>query len=144
MTNETGNRKPLLVTLPIRIKGYDIDFVGHVNNIVYIRWLEDLRLFLLDTYLPLDGLIASGVAPVVVNTEIHYRQGIVLADRDVTARMWVTDFGRATFFLGAEFAVGDDVRCTATQRGTFLGLDSGRPVRVPEPLKEKFRAELGA
>ena len=34
--------RPLLVTLPIRVQTYDIDFASHVNNQVYIRWLEDL------------------------------------------------------------------------------------------------------
>jgi acyl-CoA thioester hydrolase len=33
---------------PLPIRTYDIDFAGIVSNIVFIRWLEDLRLALLD------------------------------------------------------------------------------------------------
>ncbi len=29
--------------LEIEIKTYDIDVAGRVNNIVYVRWIEDLR-----------------------------------------------------------------------------------------------------
>ena len=36
--------KPLEISLDLPIKTYDIDFAGIVSNIVYIRWLEDLRL----------------------------------------------------------------------------------------------------
>ena len=140
MGDERVERRSLLVSLPIRVKTYDIDFVGHVNNIVYVRWLEDLRLQFLDTHLPLDGLVAEGVVPVVVNTEIHYRQAIVLDEKVVLARMWVQDMGKAAFYLGADFLVEDEVRCSATQRGTFVSMESGRPVRVPAVLREKFSA----
>ena len=38
---------------PLPIRTYDIDFAGIVSNIVFIRWLEDLRLGLLDQAYPL-------------------------------------------------------------------------------------------
>ena len=40
-------KRPLLVTLPHNVQTYDIDFANHVNNQVYVRWLEDLRMELL-------------------------------------------------------------------------------------------------
>ena len=135
--------KPLHVTLPIRVRGYDIDFVGHVNNIVYIRWLEDLRMHLLDVYYPLEKVTAIGVAPVIVTTNIHYRQPISLDDREVTGEMWIDRLEAATFHLAAEFRVGEKLRCTATQRGTFINMEKNRPVRVPTPLREQFEAQRG-
>ena len=50
-------RKTLEVSLNLSIQTYDIDFAGIVSNIVYIRWLEDLRLKMLETYLPLEQLM---------------------------------------------------------------------------------------
>lgn len=130
--------RPLLVEIPIRVKTYDIDFVGHVNNIVYIRWLEDLRLKLLDDHYPLEKLIEQGQSPIIVNTEIHYRQGITLDDRTVSASMWISGLERVTMFLSAEFRVGDDVRATATQRGTFVDTAKMRPIRIPGGLRELY------
>ncbi len=37
--------------LPIRT--YDIDFAGIVGNIVYVRWLEDLRLAMMEEAYPI-------------------------------------------------------------------------------------------
>jgi acyl-CoA thioester hydrolase len=37
----------MLVELELPIRTYDIDFAGIVSNIVYIRWLEDLRIQML-------------------------------------------------------------------------------------------------
>jgi acyl-CoA thioesterase FadM len=39
----TDKTKPLSVELSLNVNTYDIDVAGHVNNIVYIRWLEDMR-----------------------------------------------------------------------------------------------------
>jgi len=36
--------RPFLIEVPLPVRTYDIDFAGIVSNIVYIRWLEDLRL----------------------------------------------------------------------------------------------------
>ena len=46
--------KDLLVTLPLNVRTYNIDFAGIVSNIVYIRWHEDLRLEMLDRYFPIQ------------------------------------------------------------------------------------------
>ena len=142
MTN--SEVKPLLVELPIRVKTYDVDWIGHVNNIVYVRWLEDLRLHLLDTHFPLDALRDRGLAPIIVTTNIHYRKGISLSDHEVLARMWVSDFGRATFYLEAEFRVAGDLRCTAGQRGTFIDQAKMKPVRVPQGLIDAYQAYSGS
>lgn len=135
--------KPLLVEMPIRVKTYDIDFVGHVNNAVYVRWLEDLRLHLLDTYFPLEPMREQGIAPIIVTTNIHYRQGITLSDAHVHARMWVKEFRLASFFLQAEFLVGDEMKCTAEQRGTFVDQEKMKPIRVPRGLADIFDEHTG-
>lgn len=133
-----SDHKPMFIEQIIRVKTYDIDFVGHVNNAVYIRWLEDLRLHLLDTFYPLEEMTADSIAPIIVNTNIHYRQGIVLNDKHVTAQMWVKDFALATFRLEAQFFVNGDLKCTADQRGTFIDTEKMRPVRVPERFQKLF------
>ena len=132
--------KPFLTELTLRVKTYDIDFVGHVNNAVYVRWLEDLRLELLDIYYPLEEMTAESFVPIITNTSVHYKQGIVLDDKHVTARMWMASLERATFHLNAEFRVGDDIRCTATQRGAFVHNKTMKIIRIPERMASQFHA----
>ena len=130
--------KPFFTELKIRVKTYDIDFVGHVNNAVYIHWLEDLRLQLLDLYYPLEEMTADNFSPVIINTSIHYKQGIVLADKYVTGKMWMESLDKASFHLAAEFSVNDNIRCTATQRGAFVDTQKMRIIRVPQRMAEQF------
>ena len=49
MTEQPSSDR-LEVQRPLRVKPYDIDVVGVVSNIVYVRWMEDLRMAMLDGY----------------------------------------------------------------------------------------------
>jgi acyl-CoA thioester hydrolase len=127
-------QRPLFVEREIAVKTYDIDFAGHVSNIVYIRWLEDLRLAVLEEYFPLEKQMREGYAPVLTRTEIDYKAPIRLFDR-VVARMWARDAGLVRMALEAEFLVGERLCATARQQGVMARLADGRPIRLPGELR---------
>jgi len=135
MTNSAVRK--LEVTLPFTVKTYDIDFAGIVSNIVYIRWLEDLRLKLLDTYLPLEQQMARGFGPVLGTTHIEYKRPIRLFDRPV-GKMWVEKFGRTSWSLHAEFLLDGQGVALAQQSGAFVDYTTMRPTAVPADLRAKF------
>jgi len=131
------SREPLFVELTFRPKTYDIDFAGHVSNIVYIRWLEDLRMALLEAYLPLNALMEKGIAPVVINTSIDYRKAVRLFDT-VKGAMWGSSVESVKGILSAEFSVNETIVASASQIGLFVRLQGGRPVPFPEELRRHF------
>jgi len=45
------------IEIELDISTYDIDIAGHVNNIVFIRRIEDLRHKLLASRYPLEELL---------------------------------------------------------------------------------------
>lgn len=125
---------------PIRqefsIKTYDIDFAGIVSNIVYVRWLEDLRLQLLSHAYPLDRLVADGLGPVLLETHITYRSALTIHDKP-EGRMSVEAMGRVRWTVSAEFVTPSSgrVHATARQTGLFVRLDTHRPVPIPQQLR---------
>ena len=131
------NQKPLAVTLNLQVKTYDIDFAGIVSNIVYLRWLEDLRLEMLKTYLPLKQLMARGYCPIIASTEIKYKRALRMFDRPV-AKMWVSELGRSRCTLQAEICLNNQIVTTATQMGFFINLETMRPMAIPEELKNIY------
>ncbi|MCI0576450.1 MAG: acyl-CoA thioesterase [Chloroflexi bacterium] len=131
--------KPLSIELTLTVKTYDVDFAGIVSNIVYIRWLEDLRLQILAEYLPLAGLIAAGVGPVLTRTEIEYRRPLRLGDEAV-GRMWVSKLGRLRWEVTAEIVMGEEVAAAAVQTGIFVTLATLRPAPVPAAMREKWES----
>lgn len=134
-------QKPLEVSLNLPIKTYDIDFAGIVSNIVYIRWLEDLRLQVLETYLPLKQLMAEGYCPIIDSTEIKYKKALRMHDHPV-GKMWIEKLGKLRCTLQAEVYLDNQLVTTATQTGFFINLETMRPRAIPEKLKAIYHSSL--
>ena len=118
----------------LRVQTYDIDFAGVVSNIVFIRWLEDLRLGLMDLAYPLIQALAEDVAPILLATRITYRRPVTIAD-PLVGRIRVADLGRVRWRLAAEFAVGATIHAEAEQEGLFMRLSTRRPIAIPAPIR---------
>jgi acyl-CoA thioester hydrolase len=127
------------VQLRFPVRTYDIDYAGIVSNIVYIRWLEDLRLAMLDAHYPLKLFHDAGLTPVLLETKIRYRSAVRLFEEAV-GRMWVTDVGRVRWSLAAEITVGATLAASAEQECAVISLGSGRPRPLPADLLRAFDA----
>jgi len=80
----------------------DLDLLGHVNNVVYVDYLQEARVDMLRVHAPdtrADDL-AEGV--VVVRHEVTYRAPLLFRFRPVTIETWVTEIRAATFTLAYE------------------------------------------
>ncbi len=65
-----------MIEVPIHIRWRDVDSYGHVNNAVYLTYLEEARDRWAETTLP-------GTDFVIVRIAIDYRRELSLADEDV-------------------------------------------------------------
>jgi acyl-CoA thioester hydrolase len=123
------------------IRPYDIDWGGIVSNIVYVRWLEDLRMELLRTNFPTYEVLAESLMPVLIRTEIDYRSALRFHDV-CTGHIVVEGIGRVSMKLRAAFRKRDgEIAAEARQTGVFVNSRTGRPVSLPAELREKFAAE---
>ncbi|AVH69655.1 acyl-CoA thioesterase [Nostoc sp. 'Lobaria pulmonaria (5183) cyanobiont'] len=129
--------RPLEVVLAIPVKTYDIDFMGIVSNIVYIRWLEDLRLKFLDEHWQLNQQIELGYTPILAGTEIEYKRPIKIIDR-VIGRLWLSSLGRLKWTVQAEILSNNELAAVASQKGGFVNLQNNRLIPIPEELQKKY------
>ncbi len=136
--NAVTQKQPFEIELHLPVKTYDIDFAGVVSNIVYIRWLEDLRLEMLARHFPLDELLKNGIAPVIVQTKIDYKQSIRLSDQS-NGKMWIKTMGSLRWVVNAEIFVNGKVAALGEQVGVFVDLQNHKPIRMPEGLRQKHR-----
>jgi len=134
-TPPTDPRRLVERDLPIRT--YDVDFAGIVSNIVYVRWLEDLRLAMMEEVYPVSQAVADDVAPVLLETRIAYEHPLTLQDRP-RGRIWATSMRGVRWRIAAEIRVGDTVHAHAEQAGLFIRLSTRRPVPPPAPLVERY------
>lgn len=123
------------ITRNFIVKTYDIDYAGHVSNIVYIRWLEDMRLEMLREHYPLEQQMSEGYVPVLVRTNIAYKKPIFLFD-PVTATMRVDTIRRASFSLSAEFIARQEICSTVSQEMSFVNRETARLIPIPDSFRQ--------
>jgi acyl-CoA thioester hydrolase len=135
--SEAVFHKPLAIELQLPVKTYDIDFAGVVNNIVYVRWLEDLRIEMLNRFLPLAEQLQNGIAPVIVQTKIDYKQAIQITDRPI-GQMWIESLASLRWTVSAEISIAGKTSAIAQQTGIFINLETKKPIRVPARLQQQY------
>lgn len=135
--------KPLRIQIVFTPKTYEIDFSGVLSNIVYVKWLEDLRLAMLAKYLPLQNLMEKEMAPMIMSTEIHYKKPVVLFDT-VVGEAWLKNLGRSSWNLAIVFTIAErgSIAAEAEQHGLFVNYKTQRPVRIPEELNALYQQDL--
>ena len=87
-----------------KIFTYHIDFVGHVNNIIYFKWMENGRVKLLEAMeIPTFDLFTNeGVFPVITETTIKYKKPLLL-NNTVKIECWVSQLNKASAILQFRF-----------------------------------------
>ena len=133
MNPPTRQPHSMQIDLHFTVPAYDIDAMGIVSNIVYVRWFEDLRTAFLEKYHPLRVMLAAGVTPILAHTDIHYRWPITIQDQPMGVA-WIESMGRSKWQIGFEIRIGERVCCTGTQEGIFVDLKTRRPVPAPAQL----------
>lgn len=127
--------KSLYLEYDINVSTHDIDFAGHVSNIVYLRWLEDMRLKMFDMYCPLQHFMAEGKTPVLVSSEIHYHRPIRLFEKP-RGKMWLSEVTLTTLKIEAEIYLDEKLCTTARHVGVFVDIAKMKPVRVPKSFHD--------
>lgn len=82
-----------LFTLPIQAIDRDIDANGHVNNIVYVQWMQDVAIAHSDSVGCSAATAAAGCAWVARSHQIEYLRPAFAGDR-VLVQTWLVDATR--------------------------------------------------
>ena len=123
--------------LPIEIRPEDIDELGHVNNVVYVRWVQDAAVAHWRSLA--SAADQAAVAWVVVRHEIDYRRAVGKGDA-VVARTWVGRARRATFERFTEIVRRGNGEILAKARTLWCPIDAetGKHTRVSHEVRERF------
>ncbi len=120
------------VITPIQVRFRDLDSLGHVNNAVYLTYLELARIQYLGR-LELDTLRPSIV---VARIEIDYLRPILLGD-EVAVGVRVTGIGNKSFRM--EYGITANQELAARAASVQVWLEAGRPAPVPAAVREAIQ-----
>lgn len=123
--------------LKILAQPEDIDELGHVNNAIWVRWIQEIATAHWQAIAPQEYL--ERYIWVVTRHEIDYR-GNVSAGETVTGRTWISDPPKgARFWRNVSFDGPDGkLKVSAKTNWAIIDQTSGRPVRVPPDLADLF------
>jgi acyl-CoA thioester hydrolase len=126
--------------LPIEIRPDDIDRLGHVNNVVYLGWIQDAAIAHWRVLATPEQQAA--VAWVVTRHEIDYQRPARPGDR-IVARTWVGPATSNTFERRTEIIRAADRKVLARARTLWCPVDptTGRPVQVAADIRARFSVE---
>lgn len=120
----------------ITVTEADLDELHHVNNVVYLRWVQDIATAHWNAIAPADAL--DSVAWVARRHEIDYLSAAVLGDH-LVARTWVGKAEGLTFERLTEIRRADGpVLAKARTLWVPIHRISGRPHRVSDEVRALF------
>jgi acyl-CoA thioester hydrolase len=125
-------------TLDIMPTPADIDELGHVSNLVYLRWvLEVATAHSLALGWGHPEYRALGAVFVVRRHEIDYVAQVREGERLVAAT-WVDDWKLASCIRKTELSRGAQVVARAATTWAMISFASGRPIKIPDSLRALF------
>jgi acyl-CoA thioester hydrolase len=121
----------------IPIRWGDMDAMGHVNNTVYFRYMEQTRIDWFDAVLPRAARGGHGI--VIASTSCQFRRALTFPGT-VEVRLYVGAPGASSIPTFYEMRVDDDPEPYATGEAVvvFIDAEKGKPVRIPEALRVRL------
>jgi acyl-CoA thioester hydrolase len=118
-----------------------IDELGHVNNAVWVQWIQQVAVAHWDAVA--DAAHKDAYYWVVIRHEIDYLRATLEGDR-IAARTWVGEAPKgARFDRLMEFTGPDGKVCVrAKTQWAIIDKASGRPIRVPLEVIAPFLPQV--
>jgi acyl-CoA thioester hydrolase len=118
-----------------------IDELGHVNNAVWVQWIQQVAVAHWEALA--DAAHRDAYFWVVVRHEIDYLRAAVAGDR-IEARTWVGEAPKgARFDRHMEFIdCAGKVCVRAKTQWAIIDKASGRPIRVPVEVIAPFLSQV--
>ncbi|BBC95950.1 acyl-CoA thioesterase [Streptomyces griseofuscus] len=115
----------------------DMDAYGHVNNAVFVRYLEEARINFL--FRP-DKEFQQG--SVVARHEIDYKRQLVHRHHPVDIELWITEIRAASFTIAYEVKDADVVYVRASTVVVPFDFEAQRPRRITSEEREFLQEYL--
>jgi acyl-CoA thioester hydrolase len=126
--------------IEISIKPSDIDLIGHVNNVVYLQWVQDAAV----AHWSAQATEAqkNSLLWVVVKHEIEYKRPAYEGDK-VIARTWVGKATRRGFERYTDLLRQSDRKLLAKAKTLWSPIDSHtkQSVKVGTDIYERFSVQ---
>ncbi len=136
----TQHPRRLVHTSVQPIRWGDMDALGHVNNTVYFRYMEQARIEWLFA-LHADVGAYQGTGPVIVNASCTFLEPLVYPG-DVEVRVYLGDLGRSSIGSYYDLLMGGRKYAEGAAKIVWIDLATGRSAPLPELVTAPLRTTV--
>jgi len=114
----------------LKVRTYECDSYGHVNNANYLNYLEFARYeFLRDVGFDYPAMINAGYGVYVARIEIDYKKP-AMPDDELVINSWSVKKGAVSGVIAQEILRGDELLVKAKVTWAFVD-SKGQPTKIP-------------
>ncbi len=127
-----------------RVMWQDIDQAQHVNNAIYLSYVEDCGMQLLKHFKwPVQRMTDEGFAILIRKHQIQYLQQ-ALFDEEIEVASYAFDVKRvsATRYYAITRVSDGALLAQVHTVGVWVDLKTGRPIRIPDPFRADFASNI--
>jgi acyl-CoA thioester hydrolase len=122
-------------SFPVGIEPTDIDFMGHVNNASYLKWVQAAVISHWQRLAPADAIATH--LWVALKHEITYRRPAFLED-DVIVTVLLEKVEGARAFYETVIRRGEEVLAEVKSSWCYLDAATMRPARIARNVIDRF------
>lgn len=132
------NMQTFPFSCPVELRFADVDAMNHVNNAVYVTFLELARLRLWQQRLGFSGS-AREIPIIVARVSVDYRSPVGLEDR-VVIGLGVKEIGRTSFTLAYRIEASGRLAAEAETVQVLYDYALRKPLPIAAELRKKLAA----
>ena len=116
----------------IPIRWGDMDAMGHVNNIVYFRYMEQARISWFEHLVPGDAWKSTGI--VIANASCNFRRAMTYPGT-VEVKVFVARPGRSSVATYYDLCIESEVYADGAAVVVFIDMPTQKPLPIPEEIR---------
>ena len=127
-------QRKLVHTMRIPVRWGDMDAMGHVNNTVYFRYMEQARIGWFESLLP-RGEAWRTIGIVIVNASCNFKKPINYPGT-VEVKVFAGAPGGSSVETNYELSVEDQLYADGAATVVFVDAEKQKPLRIPDEIRK--------
>ena len=128
------------VSIEIKVQWGDMDALKHVNNTVFLTWMETARMAYFDECGMMESFKSEKIGPILAAIKADFLAPVVYPDT-IVVHTTISKIGRSSFEMGYKImssAKGGELVATGSATGVMCDYSTGSST----PISENLRARI--
>jgi acyl-CoA thioester hydrolase len=126
--------RKLVYVEKIPVRWGDMDAMGHVNNTVYFRYMEQARIGWFESLLP-RGEAWRTIGIVIVNASCHFKKPINYPGM-VEVKVFAGEPGGSSIDTYYELSLEEELYADGAAKVVFVDAQKQKPLRIPDDIRK--------